>query len=108
MATADEPQDVDPYEVVEQARAALDEAGIVFPSLGVDGGSPSPGLVNFGRVHPDVALRLVMALRRGSGPGTVGRGNSPPEVNSAPVPQADSTSSAAGSPASRQRDALEK
>ncbi|MEU6720703.1 hypothetical protein ABZ897_55400 [Nonomuraea sp. NPDC046802] len=65
MATAREPQDIDPYEVVEKARAALEEAGIVFPSLGVDQGSPSLGLVNFGRVLPEVALRLVEALRRG-------------------------------------------
>lgn len=66
MAITQEPQDdVDPYMATETLRAALSEAGIVFPSLGVDHSSPDLRLVNFGRVRADVAIRLADQLRRG-------------------------------------------
>ncbi|MXM66097.1 hypothetical protein GR925_22255 [Streptomyces sp. HUCO-GS316] len=58
-------RDVDPYTTVEMLRAALDEAGIVLPSLGVDPASPSLKLIELGRVRADVAMRLAHALRRG-------------------------------------------
>jgi len=57
--------EVDPFTVVEHLREALDQAGIVLPSLRVDPGSPTLRLVELGRVHPDVALRLAHALRKG-------------------------------------------
>jgi len=57
--------DLDPYTAVESLRAALTEAGIVFPSLRVDAASPDLKLVELGRVHADVADRLATALRRG-------------------------------------------
>lgn len=65
MATTQEPQEADPYAAAESLRAALDQAGIIFPSLGVDYGSPQLGLVNLGRVRADVAIRLADQLRRG-------------------------------------------
>ncbi|WP_125511166.1 hypothetical protein [Streptomyces sp. WAC 01529] len=65
MATTHEPQEADPYMATEAVRDALAEAGIVFPSLGVDYGSPHLGLVNLGRVRPDVAARLANELMRG-------------------------------------------
>lgn len=57
--------DVDPYTAVETLRAALHDAGIVFPSLRVDLASPRLKLVELGRVRADAALRLAEALRRG-------------------------------------------
>ena len=56
--------DVDPYAAVESLRAALTEAGIVFPSLRVDPASPELKLVELGRVRADVADRLADALRQ--------------------------------------------
>jgi hypothetical protein len=64
MATK-EVRDADPYAAVESLRAALSEAGIVFPSLSVDQASPDLKLVELGRIHVDVADRLAHALRRG-------------------------------------------
>ena len=55
--------DVGPYAAVETLRAALDEAGIVLPSLRSDDASPYLGLVELGRVRADVAMRLAEALR---------------------------------------------
>ncbi|MFF3159134.1 hypothetical protein [Streptomyces sp. NPDC057910] len=57
--------ETDPFAATEQLRAALTRAGIVFPSLGTDYG-PSLGLVNLGRVHPDVAVRLALRLDKGN------------------------------------------
>ncbi|MGW9030839.1 hypothetical protein ACWGQ5_43635 [Streptomyces sp. NPDC055722] len=57
--------DVDPYTVVESLRAALDDSGIVFPSLRVDAASPELTLIELGRVRADVADRLANALRPG-------------------------------------------
>ena len=65
MASALSTQDVDPFTAVESLRAALDQAGIVLPSLAVDPGSPALGLVELGRVRAEVALRLAHALHRG-------------------------------------------
>ncbi|WP_158708813.1 hypothetical protein [Streptomyces sp. NRRL S-920] len=62
MATTQEPQEADPFTATEAVRDALAESGIVFPSLGVDYGSPHLGLVNLGRVRPDVAGRLAGEL----------------------------------------------
>lgn len=56
--------DVDPFAAVESLRSALDEAGIVLPSLAVDPATPSLRLVDLGRVRADVALRLAHALQR--------------------------------------------
>lgn len=56
-------QDVDPYTTVETLRAALDDAGIVIPSLRVD--PQMEQLIELGRLRVDVALRLADALRRG-------------------------------------------
>ncbi|MFE5031338.1 MULTISPECIES: hypothetical protein [unclassified Streptomyces] len=64
MATKQK-RDVDPYVAVEALRAALDDAGIVLPSLRVDAASPALKLVELGRVRADVAERLAEALRRG-------------------------------------------
>lgn len=58
-------QDVDPFTAVESLREALYQAGIVLPSLRVDPGAPSLGLVELGRVRADVALRLAYALQQG-------------------------------------------
>ncbi|MFI0164620.1 hypothetical protein [Streptomyces sp. NPDC017095] len=63
MATARD--DVDPFAAIESLRAALDQARIVLPSLGVDAGSPALKLVELGRVRADVAMRLAEALRHG-------------------------------------------
>ncbi|GAA3028280.1 hypothetical protein [Streptomyces glomeratus] len=57
--------DVDPFAALESLRAALDDAGIVFPSLRVDPASPDLKLIELGRVRADVAVRLAGALRRG-------------------------------------------
>ncbi|MGW3956678.1 hypothetical protein ACWEKM_38560 [Streptomyces sp. NPDC004752] len=57
--------DVDFFTAVESLRSALDQARIVLPSLGVDAGSPTFGLVEPGRVRADVAMRLAEALRQG-------------------------------------------
>jgi hypothetical protein len=65
MATAPEPHEVDPFAAVESLRSALDKAGIVLPSLGVDPASPVLGLVDLGRVRANVAARLADALRGG-------------------------------------------
>ncbi|MET8453711.1 hypothetical protein [Streptomyces sp. NPDC005209] len=65
MATTREP-DVDPFAAVESLRAALHEAGLVLPSLGVDPQPSSVRLIELGRVRPDVALRLATALQRGA------------------------------------------
>ncbi|WP_216589844.1 hypothetical protein [Streptomyces brasiliscabiei] len=58
-------RDLDPRAAVESLRAALNENGIVFPSLGVEIASPDLKLVELGRVRADVAVRLAEALRRG-------------------------------------------
>ena len=63
MDTIRESRDVDPFTAVELLRAALDQAGIVLPSLGVDPQMSSVRLVELGRVRPDVAVRLAQALR---------------------------------------------
>jgi hypothetical protein len=55
----------DVYAAVETLRAALDEAGIVLPSLDAERVSPDLRLVELGRIRADVALRLAEALRRG-------------------------------------------
>ncbi|MFI6054612.1 hypothetical protein ACIBCO_31555 [Streptomyces violascens] len=55
---------IDPSAATEQLCAALARAGIVFPSLGTDYGS-SLGLVDLGRVHPNVAVRLAARLDNG-------------------------------------------
>ncbi|MEU6197707.1 hypothetical protein [Streptomyces sp. NPDC047061] len=52
---------------VEALRAALDSAGIVFPSLRVDPASPELQLVELGRVRADVAVRLARALEKEPG-----------------------------------------
>lgn len=57
--------DVDPFTAVETLRAALDQAGVVLPSLAVDPASPALQLVDLGRVRPEVAMRLAHALQRG-------------------------------------------
>ncbi|MGW7673522.1 hypothetical protein BX257_2997 [Streptomyces sp. 3212.3] len=54
---------VDPFTATECLRAALDQAGIVLPSLSVDPGAPSLRLVELGRVRADVAMRLADALQ---------------------------------------------
>jgi hypothetical protein len=64
MVKTRESQDVDPFTAMESLRAALDQAGIVLPSLAVDAASPALGLVELGRVRADVAMRLAHALRR--------------------------------------------
>ncbi|MGV9500177.1 hypothetical protein ACWDQ0_18020 [Streptomyces sp. NPDC003642] len=58
--------EVDPFTAVESLRAALDEVGVVFPSLAVDAAAPNLRLVELGRVRVDVAMRLARALQRGS------------------------------------------
>ncbi|TQE27404.1 hypothetical protein Sipo8835_27270 [Streptomyces ipomoeae] len=66
MASAPTSQDaVDPFTAVESLRAALDQAGIVFPSLAVEPTSPDLRLVDLGRIRADVAIRLAHALQRG-------------------------------------------
>lgn len=60
-------QDVtDTQAAVEELRAALDSAGIVFPSLRLDPASPGLQLVELGRVRADVAVRLARALQPGT------------------------------------------
>ncbi|MCT9087475.1 hypothetical protein N4G70_01185 [Streptomyces sp. ASQP_92] len=54
-------RDAGPRTAVEALKAALARTGLVLPSLGIDDGS-SLGLVNLGRVRPDVALRLAVLL----------------------------------------------
>lgn len=54
---------VGPYAAVETLRAALDEAGLVLPSLRADDASPDLALVELGRVRADVAIQLADALR---------------------------------------------
>lgn len=67
--------DPSPSAGVESLRAALAEAGIVLPSLGLDVASPRLRLVELGRVRADVAVRLAQALHRGgpAGPAHVRR-----------------------------------
>ncbi|MGW4320353.1 hypothetical protein [Streptomyces sp. e14] len=55
----------DPYAAMDDLRAALADAGIVFPSLRVDPASPELRLIELGRVRADVAARLARALQRG-------------------------------------------
>ncbi|OQD51895.1 hypothetical protein BM536_037355 [Streptomyces phaeoluteigriseus] len=57
--------DVDPFAAMETLRAALDQAGIVLPSLAVDPATPSLRLIDLGRVRAPVAVRLANALQRG-------------------------------------------
>ncbi|MGF1237103.1 hypothetical protein ACQSME_07555 [Streptomyces sp. 2-6] len=56
---------VDPYAAMDDLRAALADAGIVFLSLRVDPASPELRLIELGRVRADVAARLARALQRG-------------------------------------------
>ena len=65
MVKTPETLDIGPSTAVESLRAALDQAGIVLPSLAVDTASPALGLVELGRVRADVALRLARTLRQG-------------------------------------------
>jgi hypothetical protein len=65
MNTAQKSGTTEAVEAVEVLREALTEAGIVLPSLGVDAASPALNVINLGRVHADVALRIAGALRRG-------------------------------------------
>ncbi|RZD60442.1 hypothetical protein C0Q58_20505 [Streptomyces albidoflavus] len=58
-------QAIAPSTAVESLRTALAAAGIVLPSLAVDTASPHLGLVELGRVRPDVAAQLAEALRNG-------------------------------------------
>ncbi|MEU6435579.1 hypothetical protein ACGF0C_16960 [Streptomyces albidoflavus] len=58
-------QAIAPSTAVESLRTALAAAGIVLPSLAVDTASPHLGLVELGRVRPDVAAQLAAALRVG-------------------------------------------
>ncbi|WP_127449814.1 hypothetical protein [Streptomyces sp. B29(2018)] len=58
-------QAIAPSTAVESLRTALAAAGIVLPSLAVDTASPHLGLVELGRVRPDVAAQLAAALRDG-------------------------------------------
>ncbi|CAL9545046.1 hypothetical protein [Streptomyces sp. NPDC090994] len=58
-------QYIDPFAAVESLRAALDEVGIVLPSLAVDPASPALRLIDLGRVRADVALRLADSLGGG-------------------------------------------
>ncbi|MEU6279717.1 hypothetical protein [Streptomyces sp. NPDC047028] len=64
MASKPAPPVVDPFVAVERLRTALDQAGIVLPSLAVDVASPSLRLVDLGRVRSDIALRLADALQQ--------------------------------------------
>ncbi|CAM5588422.1 hypothetical protein [Streptomyces purpurascens] len=59
-------QNVDPFTAMESLRAALDQVGIVLPSLAVDPAAPNLRLVDLGRVRADVAMRLARALQQGS------------------------------------------
>ncbi|WP_423360849.1 hypothetical protein OH810_10030 [Streptomyces albidoflavus] len=61
-------QAIAPSTAVESLRTSLTAAGIVLPSLAVDTAPPPPphlGLVELGRVRPDVAAQLAEALRDG-------------------------------------------
>lgn len=64
MASSPTKNTVDPFVAVERLRTALDQAGIVLPSLAVDVASPSLRLVELGRVRSDIALRLADALEQ--------------------------------------------
>ncbi len=57
-------------DALAQLRAALEAAGIVLPSLGLDHQSPYTGtvLVELGAARPDVVQRLARAVRRGTDP----------------------------------------
>ncbi|MFJ3794917.1 hypothetical protein ACIPSJ_01375 [Streptomyces sp. NPDC090088] len=55
----------DPLAAVESLRSALDQAGIVLPSLRVDPGGAALGLIDLGRVRANVAAQLAEALQRG-------------------------------------------
>lgn len=74
MGTAEHGGAVDAIEDAEAARdelrAALDEAGILLPSLGLDtmtlAGEYLPPLVDLGRCNPGVARKLAAALRNGT------------------------------------------
>ncbi|MGA4840453.1 hypothetical protein [Streptomyces sp. G45] len=67
MTTAPRNSEDDAHAAVEALRAALSDAGIVLPSLGVDAASFSPGLVDLGRVRAEVVVRLADVIRRGGG-----------------------------------------
>ncbi|WP_217545552.1 hypothetical protein [Streptomyces sp. GbtcB6] len=56
---------VDPFAAMNSLRSALDQAGIVLPSLAVDPGAPTLGLIDLGRVRASVALRLAEAIQKG-------------------------------------------
>ncbi|MFI8907921.1 hypothetical protein ACIGV8_20690 [Streptomyces albidoflavus] len=56
-------QHTEPSAAVDSLRSALSDAGITLPSLAVDTASPHLGLVELGRVRPDVAAQLAEALR---------------------------------------------
>ncbi|WP_406184387.1 hypothetical protein [Streptomyces albidoflavus] len=60
-------QAIAPSTAVESLRTSLTAAGIVLPSLAVDTAPHPPhlGLVELGRVRPDVAAQLAEALRDG-------------------------------------------
>ncbi|WP_106431427.1 hypothetical protein [Streptomyces sulphureus] len=66
MNPAVQSRDVDLFLVVEALREALDQVGIVLPSLRADVSSGLV-LVGLGRVWPDVADLLVRVVREGSG-----------------------------------------
>ncbi|MGY6026877.1 hypothetical protein [Streptomyces spinosirectus] len=65
MTTAHPSGPAEATEAVELLRGALTAAGIVLPSLGTDTASPALNLINLGRVHADVALRLAHVIRQG-------------------------------------------
>ncbi|MFH8737368.1 hypothetical protein [Streptomyces sp. NPDC017964] len=65
MVSTREPDNTEARDAVEVLRAALNQAGIVLPSLGVDDASFGTGLVNLGRVRADNACRLADAIRQG-------------------------------------------
>ncbi|MEU3227263.1 hypothetical protein ABZ695_29425 [Streptomyces sp. NPDC006976] len=60
-----EQEGTDPFVAMKTLGAALAEAGITLPSLGVDTASPALRLVELGRVRADVAVLLADALRSG-------------------------------------------
>lgn len=66
MASGTELVTVDPFAAVESLRAALDQAGIVLPSLAVDPAGPPLDLIDLGRIRAGVAMRLAEALQRGA------------------------------------------
>ncbi|WP_055563588.1 hypothetical protein [Streptomyces atriruber] len=65
MATTRKPREVDPHAATEVLMQALEQAGIVLPSLRVDSASPNLGLIQLGGVRAEVAMRLAETIRRG-------------------------------------------